>query len=238
MGNFCICAKTELCSEVRVFTKKEEIIRDDSQRESAIKRNLSKIQNDNQHTTNENSIMAEIKQYFNIDMKQFQVPAKKKEKDKKIKKMMSNKKAKKLKMAHTVINNQYELMLKRLLEQKKIERKGPKRRETIRKENNIKIIINDVIEDFKNKKSNKKLQTDDTVNSKNQNSLLIKKQNVKLSMTIDKNDMKNMLRSFQNKGKRKSLCNSITVSDIFFHGVNKLNSMKYSDTLKRDSSVV
>ena len=222
MGNFCICAKTELCSEVRVFTKKEEIIKDDSQRESAIKRNLSKIQNDNQHTTNENSIMAEIKQYFNVDMKQFQVPAKKKEKDKKIKKMMSNKKAKKLKMAHTVINNQYELMLKRLLEQKKIERKGPKRRETIRKENNIKIIINDVIEDFKNKKSNKKLQTDDTVNSKNQNSLLIKK----------------MLRSFQNKGKRKSLCNSITVSDIFFHGVNKLNSMKYSDTLKRDSSVV
>lgn len=173
MGNFCICAKTELCSEVRVFTKKEEIIRDDSQRESAIKRNLSKIQNDNQHTTNENSIMAEIKQYFNVDMKQFQVPAKKKEKDKKIKKMMSNKKAKKLKMAHTVINNQYELMLKRLLEQKTKERNGPKRRTTIRILENNKEILNLIQEVIKEKEGNNNNQINKNVQAKKRGSLLL-----------------------------------------------------------------
>ena len=112
-----------------------------------------------------------------------------------------------------------------------------KRRETIRKEKDIKNLVNEVFEDLKNNK--KKIDTEDSLN-KTQNSLLIKnKQNMKLSMTIEKGDMKNMLKAFQNRGNnKKSLYNSITVTDIFFTGVNKLNSMKYSGTLKRDASVV
>ena len=236
MGNsLCACAKAEFCNEIRIFTKKEEILKDDSKKDSPLKRNLSKVQNDNQHTTNEISIMAEIKQYFNIDLKTVQVQAKKKDKDKdkKIKKNINKQKLKKLQMAHTMIGNQYEFMLKRLLEQKKIERKGPKRRETIRDEKNIKNIINEAIEDYKN---NEKKMEDDS-NSK-KNSLLIKQKNFKVSMTIEKGDIKNVLKAFQNKNKKKNYYNSITVSDIFFTGVNKLNSFKYSSTLKRDSSVV
>ena len=111
MGNsLCACAKAEFCNEIRIFTKKEEILKDDSKKDSPLKRNLSKVQNDNQHTTNEISIMAEIKQYFNIDLKTVQVQAKKKDKDKdkKIKKNINKQKLKKLQMAHTMIGNQYE----------------------------------------------------------------------------------------------------------------------------------
>lgn len=83
-----------------------------------------------------------------------------------------------------------------------------------------------------------KLKTmEDDSNSK-KNSLLIKQKNFKVSMTIEKGDIKNVLKAFQNKNKKKNYYNSITVSDIFFTGVNKLNSFKYSSTLKRDSSVV
>ena len=39
-------------------------------------------------------------------------------------------------------DNNYELILKRLLEQKKIKRKGPKRRETIRKNESIQLLVN------------------------------------------------------------------------------------------------
>ena len=61
-------------------------------------------------------------------------------------------------------NSKYELMLKRLLEQKKIERKEPKRREKIR--NNNKDFIKKILEEiednkkikYKNENNPKKLQ--------------------------------------------------------------------------------
>ena len=78
--------------------------------------------------------------------------------------------------------NKYELMLKRLLEQKKIKPKGPKRRETIRNDEQIKILINEVISEGQIKKviddneNNIKNKVD---NSNHENDLLIK--NIKQS---------------------------------------------------------
>ena len=77
---------------------------------------------------------------------------------KKLRKMIS---FKKLKNSNTLYNNnqKYELMLKRLLDQQQNkDKKGPKRRETIRINNNKKIIklINETIEDNENKEKNKK----------------------------------------------------------------------------------
>ena len=80
-----------------------------------------------------------------------------KTKKKKIRKILS---FKKLKNANTLYSNnpKYELMLKRLLEQQNKEKKGPKRRETIRINNNKKFIklIHEAIEDNKNKEKNLK----------------------------------------------------------------------------------
>ena len=64
-------------------------------------------------------------------------------------------------------NPKYELMLKRLLEQQNKEKKGPKRRETIRINNNKKFIklIHEAIEDNKNKEKNikNKLQKKESI---------------------------------------------------------------------------
>ena len=76
---------------------------------------------------------------------------------------------KKLKNANTLYSNnpKYELMLKRLLEQQNKEKKGPKRRETIRINNNKKFIklIHETIEDNKNKEKNikNKLQKKESI---------------------------------------------------------------------------
>ena len=65
---------------------------------------------------------------------------------------------KKLKNSNTLYNNnqKYELMLKRLLEQQNKEKKGLKRRETIRINNNKNFIklIHETVEDNKNKEKN------------------------------------------------------------------------------------
>ena len=80
-------------------------------------------------------------------------------------------------------------MLKRLLEQKNIKRNGPKRRETIRNEDKIKILINEIllenINEIKNNKNNEKILNQE-------NDLLIKNinnQNFRFSATIDKNQI-------------------------------------------------
>ena len=89
--------------------------------------------------------------------------------------------------------NKYELMLKRLLEQKKIKPKGPKRRETIRNDEQIKILINEVISEGQIKKviddneNNIKNKVD---NSNHENDLLIKnikKSKFRSSVTVEHN---------------------------------------------------
>ena len=89
--------------------------------------------------------------------------------------------------------NKYELMLKRLLEQKKIIQKGPKRRETIRDDKQIKILINEVISEKQFKKvnnDNENIIINKTENSNHENDLLIKninKSKFKSSLTVEQN---------------------------------------------------
>ena len=91
-------------------------------------------------------------------------------------------------------------MLKRLLEQKKIKRFGPKRRETVRKEDKIKSMVNEILQenkdDIKSKINTSKKETSDT-----QSSLIIKQNSgfkSRLSFNIDRNTM---LRNNINKSK-------------------------------------
>ena len=109
-------------------------------------------------------------------------------------------------------DNKYELMLKRLLEQKKIKRNGPKRRETIRKDIAIKQVVNEVISgNVKNKKIN------NNINEK-ENDLLIKNindQKYRCSATIDRNDlMVNNLIQNQKKFNYKFYQYRNTINDI------------------------
>jgi len=66
--------------------------------------------------------------------------------------------------------NKYETMLKKLLEQKSIEIKGPKRRETIRDGNKINILVKEVMNEKKDNKNNKLKR----VLSKRRHSIIIK----------------------------------------------------------------
>ena len=83
--------------------------------------------------------------------------------------------------------NKYEVMLNKLLQQKSIERKGPKRRETIRDGNNLKNLVNEVIKEKKENKNNKLKRRI----SKRRYSLIIKnkdKQKIKQSSTVHRNE--------------------------------------------------
>lgn len=109
-------------------------------------------------------------------------------------------------------DNKYELMLKRLLEQKKIKRNGPKRRETIRKDIIIKQLVNEVISgNVQNEKINIK-------KNEKENDLLIKNindQKYRCSATIDRNDlMVNNLIQNQKKFNYKFYQYRNTINDI------------------------
>ena len=83
--------------------------------------------------------------------------------------------------------NKYEVMLNKLLQQKSIEIKGPKRRETIRDGNNLKNLVKEVIKEKKENKNNKLKRRA----SKRRYSLIIKnkdKQKIKQSSTIYRNE--------------------------------------------------
>lgn len=103
-------------------------------------------------------------------------------------------------------------MLKRLLEQKKIKRNGPKRRETIRKDIAIKQVVNEVISgNVQNEKINIK-------KNEKENDLLIKNindQKYRCSATIDRNDlMVNNLIQNQKKFNYKFYQYRNTINDI------------------------
>lgn len=119
----------------------------------------------------------------------------------------------------TTIDIKYEIMLKRLLDQKSIKRKGPKRRKTIRSdENEIKKIIDEVIKENKNEKknSNNKKEENKLLNA----TLIIKKNNnskkkQSTSIIITKNEKKDRLinninNRINRKLKKKQLKNANT----------------------------
>ena len=123
------------------------------------------IQNENDQIEVTN--LYNIVKYFNEGEKEINTKIEKKN----IKRILSHKKAKNLKSYNNIGDSKYELMLKRLLEQKKIERKGPKRRKTLRINNNNDMIkiIKDVIEEEneKNKMVNVNEQTEKNKKNKN-----------------------------------------------------------------------
>ena len=116
----------------------------------------------------------EIAKYFNEAEKEVNV----KNDKKRLKKILSYKKLKNLNTLYNT-NSKYELMMKRLLEQKNIERKGPKRRETIRLNNdNFPKLIKEAIEEYKNPDKNKKN------NYKKQGSILLNYKDKVNSMSL------------------------------------------------------
>ena len=131
MGNGCACYRDLCIQEV----KKDTFVK--------IENNQIQIQ-----VTN----LYEMAKYF----EEVENEVYKKNEKKKLRKLLSHKKLKNLNTVYNTISK-YELMLRRLLDQKNIKRKGPKRRETIRINNNENFIllVRKAIEDNKNIEKNK-----------------------------------------------------------------------------------
>ena len=192
MGNGCTCYKDISIQEIKNDT-------------------FIDIKNEQVQTTN----LYEMVKYFDEMEKENT-----KNEKKKIRKMLS---FKKLKNSNTIYNNnqKYELMLKRLLEQQNKEKKGPKRRETIRQDNNKKFIklIHEAIEDNKNKEKHLKniIQKKESIllNPKDKMNLLSissGKQSVIINKIAKKNFLDN-LGETNTDNEIKPTCGNIT-SDI------------------------
>ena len=126
MGNGCACYRDLYIQEV----KKDTFV---------------KVEN-NQIQIQETNLYKMAKYFEDIENEVY-----KKNEKKKLRKLLSHKKLKNLNTFYNT-KSKYELMLKRLLEQKNIKRKGPKRRETVRINNNeiFILFVHKVIEDNKN----------------------------------------------------------------------------------------
>jgi hypothetical protein len=132
----------------------------------------------------------------------------------------------------TTIDIKYEIMLKRLLDQKNIKRKGPKRRKTIRNnENDIKKMVDEVIMENKNenknennkKEENKFLNTTLIIKNKNNSK---KKQST--SIIITKNEKKDRLinninNRINRKLKKKQLKSANTLNGNCIENINEGN---------------
>ena len=183
MGNGCMCLNNNICyKEMNVDTYNEE----------------------NEHNHPEQlTNLYNIANYFN----QLSIKIEKKN----IRRVLSYKKTKNLNRHNTMVHSKYEKMLKRLLAQKEIETKGPKRRDTIRYNNNKEFskLIQEVIEE--NKDNKHKDKKGDKKNNKNNN--LQKKE----SILINYKDKNNIL--------------SLTYGKHSVIITNKMNHKKLTDTL-------
>ena len=182
MGNSYICTPNKYLRDIKLnicFQYQSSEIKDDQI-----------IININNDTNKYEKKINQLKKYFNENKIKNEI-----EYMEYINKKKKNKKYFNRKKHNNDLNrlsdNKYELMLKRLLEQKNIKRNGPKRRETIKNNNNkqIEILVNEVLVDNINNIKNK-------VNGKvlnQENDLLIKdikdinNQYHRASATIDKN---------------------------------------------------
>ena len=124
----------------------------------------------------------------------------------------------------------YETMLKNLLEQKNIERKGPKRRKTIRNEEQINSLINEVLNENKNNINNNKYKR---VNSKRRNSIIIKNKDTKKrrqSTTLKREELPNHNNSSNNFFKAQMIKVN-TLNEILTDG-NKSTVFNKRETYK------
>jgi len=112
--------------------------------------------------------------------------------------------------------NKYELMLKILLEQKKIKRKGPKRRETIRNGEKIKITVNELLLKNLNDIKNNKIKNEYLFNNYEEDLLIKNINNLKYrnSATIEKKSI------ITNK-----INNKLKNDNYYFHYRNTINEI-------------
>ena len=169
-------------------------------------------QEENKHPVQMTNLYS-IAKYFN--------EANVKTEKKNIRKILSFKKLKNLNRHNTMGNSKYELMLKRLLEQKKIERKGPKRRETIRLSNNkfLTKLIKEVIED-KNKKKN---NTKEKEKNKNKENNFQKKESILINFKDKNNDLSKHSVIITNKIFHKKITDNL--DDTVLNGANIVNEI-------------
>ena len=186
MGNAFLCNKASSC-----FKDIEINICSDKRNMNSL---ADQILNKDEELSNKNNIkpIIELKKYFDNKEKENFNNSSLKDRDKKLQKK------KRQSMFNCLVDNtQYELMLKRLLEQKKVKRNGPKRRETIRKEEDkIKILIKEILVENKNENKNS-INSNDNKSLSANSTLIIKNKNnqkkMRLSVTIDsKVDLNNV----------------------------------------------
>lgn len=192
MGNGCICLKnvSYKFNDVKLDSLLEE-----------------QIQNENEKDQLEVTNLYNIVKYFNEGEKEINTKIEKRN----VKKILSHKKAKNFKSYNVAGDSKYELMLKRLLEQKKIERKGPKRRKTLRVNNNKDVakMIMEVIEENKNNK-----KEDNSASVNNSNNLDLSKRESILLNYKDKSNL-HVRQSFNiNKFDHKRIENNFGETEI------------------------
>ena len=172
MGNSFICTKIQYLNEIKLNFCFQRHCLEENNDQIIIDLNNKKTE-----VINYEKRLNEIKNYFNEHENEIMFNYNKKEKSKKhLNKKKHNNDLKKL------FDNKYELMLKRLLEQKNEKRKGPKRRETIKNGDSIKILVNEILMENRINIKDKKTTENDLI-IKNINN----QKNYRFSATVDKN---------------------------------------------------
>ena len=196
MGNSCTCNRNIIYkyNDVKLDSLEDQMKNDK--------------ENEELKTTN----LYNIVKYFNEGEKEINTKIEKQ----KVRRILSHKKAKHLKSYNKKGDSKYELMLKRILEQKNIERKGPKRRKTLRINNNkdlINLIENVIKENENNKTVNDKNQNQNIDNTKNESILLNHKDKKNLINRQSVNINKFEQRKIRNDFEETEISNSIMLND-------------------------
>jgi len=184
MGNSCFTCPKNVIKEIKIN------ICLDKQSMNTITEQI--INNKDTNNEKREGTLVVIQKYFNENEREIINSINQKEK---IKRSILKKKRESM-LTGTVIDNKYELMLKRLLEQKKIKRNGPKRRETIRGDNKIGSLVKEVLNNNKIEiKNSKKKKNELNKKSTNRDSFLLIKNKkhckMRAASTIDKSDVTN-----------------------------------------------
>jgi len=210
MGNYCFCNEKNYFKDIKI-----NICLDKQSTNSKTEHILTKEKNIN--IKGENEIM-KLKKYFDENEQEILNNLNKKEKVKKNFKKRDS-------MVGALPDNKYELMLKRLLEQKNIKRIGPKRRETIRKENNIKSMVNDILIENRNEIKNAKGNNAD-FNRKNSTLIIKNNSPVRFSITIDKGGLSKNISKVKKKLNHQHLNNVNTLNEMINEGINSSGLVK------------
>jgi len=216
MGNYCFCNEKNYFKDIKI-----NICLDKQSTNSKTEHILTKEKNIN--IKGENEIM-KLKKYFDENEQEILNNLNKKEKVKKNFKKRDS-------MVGALPDNKYELMLKRLLEQKNIKRIGPKRRETIRKENNIKSMVNDILIENRNEIKNAKGNNAD-FNRKNSTLIIKNNSPVRFSITIDKGGLSKNISKVKKKLNHQHLNNVNTLNEMINEGINSSGLVKKESNKK------